>query len=127
MSTVVTGRLINVYSEKDLILAFLYRASAIQFGVAGLEEAQGVKGVENVNVSDLVSGHLRYQYLVGAILEKIGFEDVDIDEVAKEEETLALMDEQDKQERKKKDSGSVDLEAEAADMEKEVKRKQILQ
>jgi len=61
MRSVVAGRLINVYSENDYILAFLYRTSSIQYGVAGIQEARDVKGVENVNVSEMVSGHLRYQ------------------------------------------------------------------
>jgi hypothetical protein len=123
MRSVVTGRLVNVYSENDYILAFLYRTSAIQYGVAGLQEIQDVKGIENVNVSEMVSGHLRYQYLVGAILEKIGFEDIDVDEVAKEEETLALLEEEEKKEQEKKRGKDVDPEKEAAEMEKEVKEK----
>jgi hypothetical protein len=123
MRSVVAGRLVNVYSENDYILAFLYRTSAIQYGVAGLQEAQDVKGVENVNVSEMVSGHLRYQYLVGSILEKIGFEDIDVDEVAREEETLALLEEQEKKEQEKKKGEKIDPDEEAAKMEKDVKKK----
>ena len=123
MRSVVSGRLVNVYSENDYILAFLYRTSAIQFGVAGLQDIQDVKGVENVNVSNMVSGHLRYQYLVGAILEKIGFEDIDVDEVAKEEETLALLEEEEKKEQEKRSGEDVDPEKEAAEMEKQVKER----
>jgi hypothetical protein len=123
MRVVVAGRLINVYSENDYILAFLYRTSSIQLGVAGLQEVRDVKGVENVNVSELVSGHLRYQYLCGTILEKIGFEDIDLEEVGKEEETLALLDEEEKKEQSKKEGKSVDPEVEATEMEKEVKQK----
>jgi hypothetical protein len=92
MRSVVAGRLVNVYSENDYILAFLYRTSSIQFGVAGLQEIE-VMGVQNVDVSSMVSGHLRYQYLVGSILEKIGWEDLDLDVVAQEEETLRLLEE----------------------------------
>lgn len=123
MRSVVAGRFVNVYSENDYILAFLYRTSAIQYGVAGLQEIQDVKGIENVNVSDLVSGHLRYQYLAGAILEKIGFEDIDVEEVAKEEETLALLEEEEQKEQEKKSGEAVDPEKEAAEMEKEVTEK----
>jgi len=123
MRSVVAGRLINVYSENDYILAFLYRTSSIQFGVAGLQEVQDVKGVENVNVSDMVSGHLRLQYLTGAILEKIGFEDIDQQEVAREEETLALLDEQDRKEEEEKKGEAIDPDEEAAKMEKEVEKK----
>ncbi|KAB8294902.1 hypothetical protein EYC80_006860 [Monilinia laxa] len=123
MRSVVSGRLVNVYSENDYILAFLYRTSSIQFGVAGLQEAQDVKGIENVNVSEMVSGHLRYQYLVGTILEKIGFEDIDIEEVAKEEETLELLDEQEKKEEDKGKAENLDPEVEARNMERDVQRR----
>ncbi|ESZ94785.1 hypothetical protein SBOR_4842 [Sclerotinia borealis F-4128] len=126
MRSVVSGRLVNVYSENDYILAFLYRTSSIQFGVAGLQEAQDVKGIENVNVSEMVSGHLRYQYLVGTILEKIGFEDIDVEEVAKEEETLELLDEQEKKEEEEKGNAedvNVDPEVEARKLERDVQLK----
>ncbi|KAM3075253.1 hypothetical protein ACMFMG_007303 [Clarireedia jacksonii] len=125
MRSVVSGRLVNVYSENDYILAFLYRTSSIQYGVAGLQEAQGVKGIENVNASEMVSGHLRYQYLVGSILEKIGFEDIDLEEVAREEETLELLEEKEKKEEEEKKERGEDMapEEEAKEMEKEVLQK----
>ncbi|CAM1503862.1 Fc.00g014530.m01.CDS01 [Cosmosporella sp. VM-42] len=77
LKSVVSGRLINVYSESDYLLGFLYRTSNIHFGVAGLQEIQGADGVENHDVSDLVSGHLRYSSLTGKILKDIGWEDLD--------------------------------------------------
>ena len=120
--SVVAGRLVNVYSEHDYILGFLYRTSSIQLGVAGLQEVQDVSGVENVNVSEIVSGHLRYQYLCGSILERIGFEDIDVAEVAKEQETLALLDEEEKKEQKRENK-DIDPEKEAEEMEKEVKHR----
>jgi hypothetical protein len=127
--TVVSGRLVNVYSENDYILAFLYRTFSIQLGVAGLQKAE-VKGVENVDVSSMVSGHLRYQYLTGTILEKIGWEDIDVDEVAKEEETLALMEEEERKEKAKKgekDDGDSDDEAEKLEKEASDKQQTMLQ
>ncbi|KAG4442830.1 hypothetical protein IFR05_001711 [Cadophora sp. M221] len=123
MRSVVSGRLVNVYSENDYILGFLYRTSSIQYGVAGLQEAQDVKGIENVNVSEIVSGHLRYQYLVGSILEKIGFEDIDTEEVAREEETLALLEEEEKKEEAKKGGEDVDPNKEVKRLEKEIENK----
>ncbi|TAQ89162.1 hypothetical protein B7494_g2545 [Chlorociboria aeruginascens] len=122
-AVVTGGRLVNVYSENDYILAFLYRTSSIQYGVAGLQEIQDVKGIENVNVSEMVSGHLRYQYLVGSILEKIGFEDIDVVEVAKEEETLALMEEAEKKEEESTEKKELTPDEEADKMEKDVKVK----
>ena len=88
MRTAVSGRLVNVYSENDYLLAFLYRTSSLQYGVAGLMPISGLYDVENVDVSETVSGHLRYRYLVGSILQKIGFEDIDKSEVDKEAEAF---------------------------------------
>ncbi|KAL8768160.1 MAG: hypothetical protein Q9209_005551 [Squamulea sp. 1 TL-2023] len=94
MRSVVASRLVNVYSSNDYILGFLYRTSSIQYGVAGLQKIEGLAGVMNVDVSETVSGHLRYRYLVGSILKTIGFEDVDLKAVEKEAEKLKKMDEE---------------------------------
>ena len=63
MRSVVAGRLVNVHSEKDLVLAFLYRTSAIQLGIAGIEPIKGIEGVENVDMGEIVEGHLAYVHL----------------------------------------------------------------
>ena len=94
MRSVVASRLVNVYSENDYVLGFLYRTSSIQYGIAGLQKVEGIPSVENVDVSETVSGHLRYRYLVGSILKKIGFEDIDVKAVKEEEEALRKMDEE---------------------------------
>ena len=94
MRSVVASRLVNVFSENDYVLGFLYRTSSIQYGVAGLQKVDGLPGVENVDVSETVSGHLRYRYLVGSILRKIGFEDVDLKAVEEEATKLKQMDEE---------------------------------
>ena len=96
MRSTVSGRLINVYSENDYLLAFLYRTSSLQYGVAGLVPVTGLAGIENVDVTEQVSGHLRYRYLVGSILQKLRFEDVDKDEVAKEAKAFATIVEEEK-------------------------------
>ncbi|KAL6719050.1 hypothetical protein ACLMJK_003285 [Lecanora helva] len=101
MRTAVTGRLINVYSKNDYLLAFLYRTSSLQYGVAGLMPISGLSGVENFDVSENVSGHLRYRYLVGSILQQVGFEDIDKDEVAKEADAYKKMTEE--EEKNKRD------------------------
>lgn len=79
LKSVVAGRLVNVYSETDYLLGFLYRTSNIHFGVAGLQRIEGADGVENYNAKDLVSGHLGYSSLVGKTLKAIGWEDLDKD------------------------------------------------
>jgi Protein of unknown function (DUF726) len=104
--SVVAGRLVNVYSDKDRILAFLYRTSSIQLGVAGLEEIEGVVGVESVDVGNIVNGHLRYQHSVGIILEKIGWEDIDVQEVGKEELVIKMLDNEEQRKRERSSSHS---------------------
>ena len=100
MRAAVTGRLVNVYSKNDYLLAFLYRTSSLQYGVAGLMPISGLAGVENFDVSETVSGHLRYRYLVGSILQKIGFEDIDKDEVANEVDAFKKMTEEENKNRR---------------------------
>ncbi|GFF36216.1 1,3-beta-glucanosyltransferase gel3 [Aspergillus udagawae] len=97
--SVVSGRLVNVFSENDSVLALLYRTSSLQLGVAGLQPVEGVSGVENLDVSDLISGHLRYQFLVGRILSVVGLESIDAREAAREEAALAAKDRRQEQER----------------------------
>ncbi|KAK3306847.1 uncharacterized protein B0T15DRAFT_155358 [Chaetomium strumarium] len=72
MRTVVSGKLFNVYSENDYLLAFLYRATSVQLGVAGLQQIRDVEGVENLNLSDEVQGHMRYSKIIPKILAKCG-------------------------------------------------------
>ncbi|KAK3946207.1 hypothetical protein QBC46DRAFT_335646 [Diplogelasinospora grovesii] len=121
MKSVVSGRFVNVYSQNDYILGFLYRTSSIQYGVAGLQKIEGIDGVENVDVSAKVSGHLRYQYLVGSILKHIGWEDIDLEQVARDEAALNLMEEKSREREKKRDA--VELANEANELEKEIKQK----
>ncbi|KAK3905901.1 hypothetical protein C8A05DRAFT_12313 [Staphylotrichum tortipilum] len=90
MKSVVSGRLINVYSENDYILGFLYRTSSIEFGLAGLQRINGVDGIENVDVTAKVSVHPRYQFLVGSILQHIGWEDVDRARIAQDEAEMSF-------------------------------------
>ncbi|KAK7706742.1 hypothetical protein SLS57_009552 [Botryosphaeria dothidea] len=128
MRSVVSGRVVNVYSTNDYILAFLYRTSSIQYGVAGLQKVEDVKGVENVDVSNMVSGHTRYRYLTGRILKKIGFEDVDLEEVEREEQEMREAEEEEKkqiekQEKKEEQGQHKNADKEAEDLEKEVEKK----
>ncbi|KAL1799208.1 hypothetical protein ACET3X_003245 [Alternaria dauci] len=86
--SVVAGRVVNVYSKEDYVLGFLYRSAKLQVGVAGLREVEDVHGIENVDVSKLVSGHDRYRYLAGTIMAKLGLGDVDFNKVAEQERAL---------------------------------------
>lgn len=99
--TVVSGRVVNVYSTKDYILAFLHRSSSMNFGVAGLQAVENVAGVENFDVSDTVEGHTSYRFLTGPIMRRIGFEDVDDEELKKEEQELEEQQKEEESEREK--------------------------
>ncbi|KAI4248602.1 MAG: hypothetical protein LQ352_005893 [Teloschistes flavicans] len=139
LKTACSGRLINVYSTNDRVLAFLYRTSSIQYGVAGLAPIQGLPGIENVDVSETVNGHLKYRFLIGKILSQIGLQDLDKEEIKNEEaaykKMLAEEEEQDyvRQAKEKsqqylgrKDaskSEEEDAEKEAGNMEKEIEQK----
>ncbi|KAI1093341.1 DUF726-domain-containing protein [Rostrohypoxylon terebratum] len=97
--SVVTGRVVNIYSTKDYILAFLSRTNSIQFGVAGLGPVLNVKGVENVEVGDLVNGHTLYRHATAPILKRIGFEDIDFQELGHEERKLAEQEKNEEEQR----------------------------
>lgn len=76
LKSVVSGRLVNVYSEHDYLLGFLCRFSNIQFGIAGLQDIQGADGVENYHVGSMPNGHLGYQSRTGRILQDIGWSEL---------------------------------------------------
>ena len=84
MKSIVTGRLVNVYSKNDYLLGFLYRTCAWHFGIAGLQAIEGVPRVENVDLSDSISNHLHYQYHIGDVLLRLRWEDADLNEINKE-------------------------------------------
>ncbi|KAI0853953.1 DUF726-domain-containing protein, partial [Daldinia vernicosa] len=130
--SVVAGRVVNAYSANDYILAFLYRSSSIQFGVAGLHPVLDVWGVENVDVGDLVKGHTLYRYATAPILKRIGFEDIDLQEIGREERQLAEQEKKEEERRKAAESdagreGTGDnpsiSEGEVRRMEQEVEQK----
>lgn len=98
LRSVVAGRLVNVFSVNDYVLGFMYRTSAIQYGVAGLQKVEGLSSVENFDVSEDVSSHQRYRYLIGAILKTIGFEDIDMAAVEEEQKLLLKIEEEEKKE-----------------------------
>ncbi|KAG6035669.1 hypothetical protein E4U41_005964 [Claviceps citrina] len=70
---VVSGPVFNVYSENDMVLGFVYRMHSLGLGVAGLQAIEDVHGLHNLDLSERVSGHLRYPSLTGEILRECGF------------------------------------------------------
>ncbi|KAI4713908.1 hypothetical protein J4E89_001357 [Alternaria sp. Ai002NY15] len=98
--SVVAGRVVNVHSTEDYVLGFLYRSAKLQVGVAGLQKIENVHGVENFDVSKLVSGHDQYRYLVGTILVKVALGDIDFNKVAEQERALEEAERRKKQAQK---------------------------
>jgi hypothetical protein len=84
--------------------------------------------VQNVDVTELVDGHLQYRFITGSILRKIGFEDVDIAEVEKAEREMAKQKAKEEEERKKNEGEATgdeekDGEREKQKLEGEVQKK----
>ena len=96
MRSVVSGRLINVYSKQDYILAFLYRSTSAQLSIAGLQDIEEVYGVENYDMSEQVPGHLKYMHMTGSILKEVGWTDIDEDVLKREEMLIKQMNEEEK-------------------------------
>ncbi|KAJ7219395.1 DUF726-domain-containing protein [Mycena pura] len=66
----VSGRVVNGYSENDYVLAVLSRLSNISWGVAGLQPVD-VMGVDNVLCKE-VDGHTRWRVMIGRSLQLCG-------------------------------------------------------
>lgn len=78
LKSVVTGRFVNVFAQNDYMLAFASRSGPSYFGMAGLGCIEGVGGVENHDVSDILDAHVQYPSLVGDILQRIGWDELEI-------------------------------------------------
>lgn len=52
----VSGRIINGYSTRDMVLAVVYRYQRFQMAVSGVSpvEGEGAEGIENIDLSDIV-------------------------------------------------------------------------
>ncbi|KAI1103456.1 DUF726-domain-containing protein [Jackrogersella minutella] len=88
---IVAGRIVNIYSKNDYMLAFLYRSSNWLYGVAGLQSIEGVPNIQNLDISEVVTNHLQYGYLVGSVLKRINWEDIIDSEVALQQNKLSQL------------------------------------
>ena len=72
--SVVSGRLVNCYARNDWVLNYLFRATSGGVGtVAGLRPIKDVPGMENIDVTDKISGHMSYRTFLPLILDQLGF------------------------------------------------------
>ncbi|CAE6469904.1 unnamed protein product [Rhizoctonia solani] len=70
----VAGRLVNCFARNDWLLNYLFRATTAGVGtVAGLRPVDNVPGLENVDVTDKIMGHLSYRTFMPIIMDQLGF------------------------------------------------------
>lgn len=66
-----SGRVVNVYCRTDWVLAYLYRPAQGEFNAAGLQPIE-LTGVESIDATDIVGGHLGYRANLAAVLSRVG-------------------------------------------------------
>ena len=78
--SVVAGRFVNGYATNDWILGYLFRLTSGGISrVAGLAPVEDIPGLENLNVTELVPGHMSYRTAMPRLLRHVGWV-VDSDE-----------------------------------------------
>ncbi|KAI9680032.1 MAG: hypothetical protein M1817_005048 [Caeruleum heppii] len=71
---IVSGRFVNGYATNDWILGYLFRAtSGGIMRVAGLAPVEEIPGLENINVTSLVNGHMAYRAAMPRLLREVGW------------------------------------------------------
>lgn len=72
--SVVAGRFVNGYARNDWILGYLFRLTSGGLGrVAGLAPVEEIPGMENVDVTELVVGHMAYRTAMPRLLMEVGW------------------------------------------------------
>lgn len=72
--TVVSGRFINGYNRNDWILGYLFRLTNGGIRrVAGLAPIEDVPGIENMDVSEFVVGHMDYRTAMPRLMRECGW------------------------------------------------------
>ncbi|KDE07492.1 hypothetical protein MVLG_02167 [Microbotryum lychnidis-dioicae p1A1 Lamole] len=106
---IVAGRFVNAFAMNDWVLGYLFRATSggLQT-VAGLRPIEHVPDLENVDITDILMGHMSYRTLMPNLLKYVGFkvtadhfdepEEMELD--APDREVLTAAEEQERLERK---------------------------
>jgi hypothetical protein len=72
--SVVAGRFVNGFAKNDWILGYLFRLTSGGISrVAGLAPVEEIPGLENVDVTDLVPGHMAYRTAMPRLLREVGW------------------------------------------------------
>ena len=70
----VGGRFVNGYATNDWMLGYLFRATSGGLNtVAGLRPVEGIPGLENEDVTELITGHMSYRSCMPQLLARVGF------------------------------------------------------
>lgn len=98
--SIVSGRVVNGYCKSDWILGLVHRTAGMTYKAAGLNAIES-KHVENIDLGEIVSGHLSYKKELPNILKvlqigrSINVQDWDIknepEDTEKEEKWLELL------------------------------------
>ncbi|KAI2606548.1 DUF726-domain-containing protein [Hypoxylon sp. NC1633] len=72
--TVVAGRFVNGYNRTDWILGYLFRLTNGGIRrIAGLASIDGVPGLENIDCTEFVIGHMEYRTAMPRLLRECGW------------------------------------------------------
>lgn len=72
--TVVAGRFVNGYHKNDWILGYLFRLTNGGIRrVAGLTTIEGIPGIENMDCTEFVKGHMDYRQAMPKLLRECGW------------------------------------------------------
>ncbi|TVY80735.1 putative membrane protein [Lachnellula suecica] len=72
--SVVAGRFVNGYATNDWILGYLFRLTSGGISrIAGLAPVEDIPGLENVNVTEYVPGHMSYRTAMPRLLREVGW------------------------------------------------------
>jgi hypothetical protein len=72
--SVVAGRFVNGYATNDWILGYLFRLTSGGISrIAGLAKVEDIPGLENVDVTEFVPGHMSYRTAMPRLLREVGW------------------------------------------------------
>lgn len=108
---VVSGRFVNAFAMNDWVLGYLFRATSGGLNtVAGLRPVDHVPDLENVDITEILVGHMSYRTLMPTLLAHVGFkttadhfdepEEMEVD--APDREVLTKEEEQKRKDKKEK-------------------------
>lgn len=88
--SMVAGRVVNGYATNDWILGYLFRATSGGISrIAGLAPVD-IPGVENIDVTQHVNGHMAYRSAMPVLLREVGWE-VTSDEFTEIEDPVGVV------------------------------------